>query len=125
MCATATHTATTASLECFPRWLNSSDLPRNCLKQCTLTSCTLLVADQQKIDPLTIYTDPGWTPPGKCTPTVVGNCTLVIHPSELADKGLKLSALGSSEMGQKDFPRSNLMISQESQMCPPQLSHPQ
>jgi hypothetical protein len=125
MCATATHTTTTASLEIFPRWLNSSDLPRNHLKQCTLTSCTLSVANQLKINPLTICTDHGWTPLGKCTPTAAGNCTLVIPPSELADKCLKLSTLGSFEMGRKDFPGSDLMISQESQMCPPQLSHPQ
>jgi hypothetical protein len=125
MCITATHTTTTASLESFPRWLNSSDLPGNCLKQCTLTSCTLSVADQKKIDPLKICTDPGWSPLGKWTPTATGKCALVIHPLELVDKGLKLSTLGSSEMGRKDFPGSDLMISQESQMCPPQLSHPQ
>jgi hypothetical protein len=35
-----------------------------------------------------------------------------------------MSTLGSSEMGRKDFPRSNLMISQEPQMYPPQLLHP-
>jgi hypothetical protein len=64
-------------------------------------------------------------PPEKCAPTAVGNYTLVIPPSDSADKGLKLSALGSSEMGQKDFPGSDLMISRVSQMCPPQLSHPQ
>jgi hypothetical protein len=28
-------------------------------------------------------------------------------------------------MGRKDFPGSNLMITRESQMCPPQLPHPQ
>jgi hypothetical protein len=64
-------------------------------------------------------------PPGEMCP----NCCWKLCPSdssiESTDKGLKLSALGSFEMGQKDFPGSDLMISRESQMCPPQLSHPQ
>jgi hypothetical protein len=123
--ATTTHTTTVARLESSPWWLNSSDLLGNCLKQCALTSCTLSVADQLKIDPLTIFTDPGWIPLGKCAPTAARNYALVILLSELADKGLKLSALGSSEMGWKDFPGYDLMISRESQMRPPQLLHPQ
>jgi hypothetical protein len=45
-------------------------------------------------------------------------------PTKSHCKGLKLSALGPSEMGRKDFPGSDLMISQEPQMYPPQLSHP-
>jgi hypothetical protein len=49
----------------------------------------------------------------------------VIPPSESASKGLKLSAMGYCEMGRKDFPGSDLMIAQESKMCPPQVSHPQ
>jgi hypothetical protein len=118
-------TATAASLESSPWCLNSSDLLGNYLKQCAMTSCTLSVADQLKIDPLTICMDPRWIPLGKCAPTAARNCALVILLSKSSDKGLKLSALGSSEMGRKDFPGSDLMISRESQMCPPQLSHPQ
>jgi hypothetical protein len=110
-------TTTAASMESSPWWINSSDLPGNCLKQCALTSCTLSVADQLKIDPLTICTDSEWIPLGKCA--------LVIPPSESTDKGLKLSTQGSSEMGRKDFPGYDLMISRESQMCPSQLPHPQ
>jgi hypothetical protein len=64
-------------------------------------------------------------PPGEMHPSAAGNCALVIPPSESADKGLKLSALGYWEMGRKDFPGSDLMITREPQMCPPQLSHPQ
>jgi hypothetical protein len=70
-----------------------------------------LVVDELKIDPLTICTDLGWIPLGKSAPTIAGNYTLVIPPSKSTDKGLKLSALGSFEMGQKDFPGSDLMIS--------------
>jgi hypothetical protein len=64
-------------------------------------------------------------PLGKYTPSVAENCALVIPLSESTDKGLKLSALGSSEMGRKDLPGYGLVISRESQMCPPKLSHPQ
>jgi hypothetical protein len=123
--ATSTHTTTAAGLDCAPWWLHTSDLTGNCLKQCALLSHTVLVTDILTIDPLLMCLDPGWIPLGKCAPTAAGNCALVIPPSESADKGLKLSALGSSEMGRKDFPGSDLMISRESQMCPPQLSHPQ
>jgi hypothetical protein len=62
-------------------------------------------------------------PDGSSSPTVAGNCALVIPPSKSTDKGLKMSALGSFEMCQKDFPGSDLMMARESQMCPPQLSH--
>jgi hypothetical protein len=122
--ATTTHTTTAARLDCAPWWLHTSDLTGNCLKQCALPSHTVLVTDSLTIDPLLICLDPGWIPLGKCAPTAAGNCALEIPPSESADKGLKLSALGSSEMGRKDFPGSDLMISREPQMCPPQLSHP-
>jgi hypothetical protein len=121
-----THTTTAASMESSPWWINSSIFPGNYLKQCTLTSCTLsVVVYQLDIDPLTICMDPRWTTLGKCTPTDVENFSLVIPPSKWANKGLKLSALGSFEMGWKDFLGSDLMISQEFQMCPTQLSHPQ
>jgi hypothetical protein len=100
------------------------DLPGNCLKQCVVTSCTLSVADQLKIDPLTICMDPRWIPLGECAPTAADNCALEIPPTKSHCKGLKLSALGSSEMGQKDFPGSDMMISRESQMYTPQLLHP-
>jgi len=49
----------------------------------------------------------------------------VIPPSESTYKGLKPSALAYFEMGRKDLARSDLIITQESQICPPQLSHTQ
>jgi hypothetical protein len=123
--ATTTHTTTVARLESSPWWLNSSDLPGNCPKQCTLLSHSVLVTDRLTIGPLLICLDPGWIPLGKWAPSAAGNCALVIPPSKSVDKGLKLSTLGSYEMGRKDFLGSDLMIVRESQMCPPQLSHPQ
>jgi hypothetical protein len=84
-----------------------------------------MVTDSLTIDPLLMCLDPIWIPLGKCTPNVVGKCALVICLSKSVNKGLKLSALGSSKMGRKDFPRSNLMIYRESEMHPPQLLHPQ
>jgi hypothetical protein len=64
-------------------------------------------------------------PPGEMCSFAAGNCALVIPPLESADKGLKLSALGYYETGQKDFLGSDMMIPREPQMCPFQLSHPQ
>jgi hypothetical protein len=125
MRAIETHTKTVGSLESSPWWLKSLDLPENYLKQCTLNSCTLLLANQLNIDPQTICTNLGWISLGKCTPTAAGNCALVIPPSKLIDKGLKLNSLGSSEMGRNYFPIYDLMISRESQIFPPQLLHPQ
>jgi hypothetical protein len=83
------------------------------------------VTDRLTIDPLLICLGPEWIHMGKCTLSAARNCALVIPLSESADKGLKLSALGSSEMGRKDFPGSDPVISRESQMCPPQQLHPQ
>jgi hypothetical protein len=120
-----THTTTVAKLDCAPWWLHTSDLTRNYPKQCALPSHTVLVTDNLTIGPLLMCLDSGWIALGKCAPTTVRNCTLVIPPSKFVDKGLKLSTLGSSEMGRKDFLGSDMMISQESQMRPLQLSHPQ
>jgi hypothetical protein len=103
----------------------TSDMTGNCLKQCTLLSHTVLMIDDLTINPLMICLDPRWIPLGKCAPTVAEKCALDIPPSELADMGLKLSSLGSSKMGWKDFLGSNLIISRESQMHPLQLLHPQ
>jgi len=64
-------------------------------------------------------------PPGEMCPSAAGNCALVIPPSKSDDKGLKLSALCYWEMGRKDFSGFDMMITRESQKCPPQLSHPQ
>jgi hypothetical protein len=114
-----------ARLESSPFGINSSDLPGNFLKLCTLLSHSVLVTDRLKIDPLLTCLDPKWIPMGKCALSIARNCTLVIPLSESADKGLKLSALGSYEMGWKDFPGSDLVISRESQMCLPQQLHPQ
>jgi hypothetical protein len=83
------------------------------------------VADLLTIGPLFMCLDPKWIPLGKCAPSAAENCALVIPPSESADKGLKLSALGYWDMHRKDFPGSDLRITREPQMCPPQLSHPQ
>jgi hypothetical protein len=101
------------------------DLTGNCPKQCTFPSHLVLVTENLTFIPLLMCLDPRWIPLEKCATTVGGNCALVIPKSKSADKGLKMSTLGSSEMDQKDFHGSDLMISQESQMHPPQLSHPQ
>jgi hypothetical protein len=122
---TTTHTKITARLESSPWWLNPSDLPGNSPNQCTLPSLSISVTDLLTIGPLLICLDLGWIPLGKCAPSLAGNCTLVIPLSESPDKGLKLSTLGYWEMGQKDLPGYDLMITREPQMCPPQLSHPQ
>jgi hypothetical protein len=121
----ATHTATATRLESLPWWINSSDLPGNCPKQCAPLSHSVLVTDRLTIGPMLMCLDPGWIPLGTCAPSAARNCTLVIPPSESTDKGLKLSTLCSYEMGRKDFHGSDLMITRESQMCHPQLSHPQ
>jgi hypothetical protein len=110
-------TATVARLDCAPWWLHTSDLTINYLKQCALPSHTILVNDGLTIGPLLIRLNPGWIPLGKCA--------LEIPPSESDDMGLKLSTLSSSKMGRKNFPSSDLMITRESKMHPPQLSHPQ
>jgi hypothetical protein len=52
------------------------------------------------------------------------NCALEIPLSEYGYNSLKLNTLGSSVMGWKGFPGSNLVISQEPSMYHPQLSHP-
>jgi hypothetical protein len=57
--ATTTHMATAARLESSPWWLNSLDLPGIYLKQCTLTSYTLPMFVELKIDPLLICINPG------------------------------------------------------------------
>jgi hypothetical protein len=114
-------TTTAAELDCAPWWLHTSYLTGNCPKQCTFPSHTVLVTEILTINPLLMCLDPRWIPLGKCAPITVGNCTIVIPPSESTDKGLKLSSIGSYEMGWKDFPRCNPMISRESQMHPPQL----
>jgi hypothetical protein len=124
LCTTTTHTTTTAELDCAPWWLHTSDITGNCSKQCTLPSHIVLVTDSLKIGPLLMCLHSGWIPLGKCTPTATGNCALGIPPLKSANKGLKMSALCSYEMGRKDFPGSDLMISRESQMHHPQLSHP-
>jgi hypothetical protein len=123
--ATTTHTAIAAGLDCAPWWLHTLDLTRNCLQQYAFPSHTALVTNNLTIGPVLMCLDLGWIPQRKCASTVAGKCALVIPPSKSTDKGLKLSTLGSSEIGRKDFPGSDLMISQEPQMCPPQLSHPQ
>ena len=53
------------------------------------------------------------------------NYALVIPPSESAYVSLKLIAQLYFEMGQKDFPGSDLMIAREPRMCPPQVLHSQ
>jgi hypothetical protein len=83
------------------------------------------VTNRLTIGPLLMCLDPRWITLGKWAPTVAGNCALVFPPSKSTDKGLKLSDLGSSKMGRKDFLGSDLVISRESQMWHPQLSHPQ
>jgi hypothetical protein len=64
-------------------------------------------------------------PLGECTPILLENYALVIPPLKSADVCLKLIAQVYCEMGQKDFPGSELMIAREPQMCPPQVSHSQ
>ena len=54
-----------------------------------------------------------WIPLGECAPLPLENCALVIPPSESAEMCLKMIALVYCEMGQKGFPRSDLMITQE------------
>jgi hypothetical protein len=70
-----------------------------------------------------------WTldgfPWGKCAPLQLENWALVIPSSESTGKCLKLIAPAYCELGQKGFPRSDLMIARESQMCPSQVSHSQ
>jgi hypothetical protein len=68
---------------------------------------------------------PDGSPWGKCAPSALENCALVIPPSESADVCLKLIAQVYCEMGRKDFPGSELMITREPRMCPPQVSHSQ
>jgi hypothetical protein len=123
--ATTTHMATAAGLDCAPWWLHTSYMTGNCLQQCALPSHTVLVIDSLTIGPLLVCLDLGWIPLGKCAPIAARNCALVIPLSKSAEKGLKLSALGSLEMGRKDFLGYDPMICRESQMRPPQLSHPQ
>ena len=67
--------------------------------------------------------DLGCIPLGECAPLALENCALVIPPSELAERCLKMIALAYCEMGWKGFPGSDLMIAREPRMCPPQVSH--
>jgi hypothetical protein len=53
------------------------------------------------------------SPQGKCAPSALENCALVIPPSKSADVCLKLIAQVYCEMGRKDFPGSELMIAWE------------
>jgi hypothetical protein len=117
--ATTTHTTTAARLECSPWWLNSSDQPEICPKQCALTSNTLSVSVRLKIDPLLICTNLEWDPLGGCAPPLANCCTLVIPPSESGCMCLKLSALVSSVMGRKGFPGSGPVNSLEPWICLP------
>jgi hypothetical protein len=120
--ATTSHTTTATSLESSPWWLDLSDWPRNCPKQCALLTLLALVIDH----PFADMFGPRMDPLGEMHPLCyLENCSLVIPLSESADMCLKLIALAYCEMGQKDFPGSDLMIAQEPQMCPPQVPQPQ
>jgi hypothetical protein len=62
---------------------------------------------------------------GNVTPLLLKICALVIPQSKSAGMCLKLIALAYYEMGRKYFPRSDLMITREPQLCPPQVFQPQ
>jgi hypothetical protein len=64
-------------------------------------------------------------PWGKCAPSSLENCALVIPPSESVDVCLKLISQVYWEMGRKDFLVSELIIAREPRMCPPQVPHSQ
>jgi hypothetical protein len=114
------HTATTASLESSPWWLYLSEMPRNCPKQCAMLCHTILVVVRTSTGVSGPQMDPPW---GKCAPSALENCALVIPLSKSVDVCLKLIAWVYCEMGPKNFPGSELMIAREPRMCPPQVSH--